>query len=70
MPRGAAMPRLPLFDGAIKLECLRRTLVSDLRTFGLQNLYNRKLSMSLSDLRTFGLQNLRNEEPFISDLGL
>ena len=45
-----------------------RTLISDLRTFGPQNLYNRKLSMSLSDLRTFGLTNLRNEEPFISDL--
>ena len=44
-----------------------RTLISDLRTFGLQNLYNRNLQKSLSDLRTFGLQNLRNEEPFISD---
>ena len=37
-----------------------RTLTSDLRTFGIQNLKNKKLSMSLSDLR--------NEEPFISDL--
>ena len=55
-----------IFDGAIKLECLRTT--EPLRTFGLQNLQNKKLSMSLSDLRTFGLTNLRNEEPFISDL--
>ena len=44
-----------------------RTFISDLRTFGLQHLLNRKLSISISDLRTFGLQNLRNEEPFISD---
>ena len=37
-----------------------RTFISDLRTFGLQNLRNEE--PFISDCRTFGLQNLRTRE--------
>ena len=38
-------------------------MISELRTFGLQNLFVRTREPFFSNLRTFGLKNLRTLEP-------